>query len=138
LNRLEGLEGNPDMRRQQEQDLAAIGHACNVVPVWGLVLCGLIWFYARERSRYLTAQAQQAMVFHGLLLFMLVVWSLIELFARLIGFLVPLLGDLIKTFNLAVIYAALAGYVIICLVGAWRCWREGSFRYPLIRDRGGS
>ena len=54
--------------------VAAICHVVNAQPVWGLLFGGWIWFANREKSRYLVAQSRQAMYFHGIFLFGILVW----------------------------------------------------------------
>ncbi|MBI3737189.1 DUF4870 domain-containing protein [Candidatus Sumerlaeota bacterium] len=124
------------MRRRYELDMAALCHLCNAIPIWGLLFCGLIWFNSREKSRYLVAQAQQAMVFHGLLLFLIVVWMLVEIASKLLFFFLPPVGALLSLLNRGIISVVLVIYIGFCLLGSWRCFTSSPFRYPFIGERG--
>lgn len=122
------------MRRREEQMMAALCHLCNGVPLWGLIFNAVIWFDARERSRFLVSQSRQAMLFHGAFLACMIIWSVVELFTKLLGALFRPLGATLGFFNSAIIIALLALYLSTCLFGAFRCWSGESFRYPLIGD----
>lgn len=122
------------MRRRDEQMMAALCHLCNAVPLWGLIFNGFIAFDAREKSRFLVAQARQAMYFHGIFLACMIVWSIVELFTKLLGVLFAPLGHTLGFLNSAIIIGLLALYLSTCLFGALRCWSGESFRYPLIGE----
>lgn len=122
------------MRRRDEHMMAALCHLFNAVPLWGLIFNVVIWYDARERSRFLAAQSRQAMLFHGAFLACIVIWSVVELFTLLLGALFRPLGATLGFFNSAIIIALLALYLSVCLFGALRCWSGESFRYPLIGD----
>jgi uncharacterized Tic20 family protein len=122
------------MRRRDEQMMAALCHLFNGVPLWGLIFNGLVWFDSQEKSRFLVMQARQAMVFHGLFLACMFIWSIVELFTKLLGVLFAPLGSTLGFLNSAIIIALLALYLCTCLFGALRCWSGESFRYPLIGD----
>ncbi len=123
------------MKVRQERDLAALAHLFNAVPGWGLIACGAIWFHARERSRWLAAQALQAMMFHGLLLVVAVVGMVVEKFRQIVGVIVPPFGSILGLLNNVALGAMLFVYVGYCVLGAWRCFGGHAHRYPLIGQR---
>lgn len=124
------------MRARQEQHLSALCHLCNAIPLWGLFFCGCIWFQLREESRTVRRQAQQAMMFHVLLMGSLIIWILLELFARLLNALeLPSACRLVSQLNGVIIWTTLAVYVTVCLAGCWRILSGRPFRYPLVRLR---
>jgi len=123
------------MRRDDEHDLAAICHLCNAIPLWGLIICSVMWLYKREKSRYLALQAQQAMYFHGLLLLVIAVWGVVELLTRLLRYLIYPLGYVLDFLNLIIIGCVIVLYICFCLWGAWQSYSGVAFRYPLVGDR---
>lgn len=123
------------MRRTDEQAMAALLHLCNVIPLWGLIFCGGMWFINRETSRYMVAQSRQALYFHGFFLFGILVWMLIELVTKLLKYLFPPLGVPLSFLNTLIITGLLIVYIFICLWGAWRCWSGENFRYPFLGEK---
>lgn len=123
------------MRTRQEQILSSMCHLLNAVPLWGLLFCGWFWFSMREESRLVVRQAQQAIMFHILLMGGLLVWMLLGWLSRLIGVLSPDLGQIFDMLNWLIIRLLLLGYVTVCLLGFARCLSGQSFRYPLVSRR---
>jgi uncharacterized Tic20 family protein len=121
-------------RRRREMDYAGLCHLCNALPLWGLICNGLVWFAFRERSRYLVGQTQQAMYFHGLLLFVIVIWMLISAFTKLVAYLVAPVGAVLYQINLAIIILVLGLHVVICAIGAWRTFNGQLFCYPFVGE----
>ena len=122
------------MRRQEEQTRAALCHFFNAIPLWGLIFCGVIWFDSREKSRYLVAQARQAMYFHGALMCGILVLMIAYLFAFLIGIIFPLIGGFLDFVNRSMGWVLIIVYVGICVWGGAQCWRGEPFRYPFVGD----
>ena len=123
------------MRRRDEQIVATLCHLGNAIPLWGLIVCGWIMFDNREKSRYLVAQARQAMYFHGILLAGILVCIWFRVFSSLVGFVFPPLRGIMIGFNQIVLLLLLAVHFVICARGAWRCWMGEPFRYPIVKER---
>ena len=123
------------MRRRDEQTLAALCHFFNAIPIWGMIFSGFVLFDNREKSRFLAAQARQALLFHGLFLAVIVVWMLVELVTALLNALFAPLGSLLRFLNHVIVSAALIGFVGVCVWGGLRAWAGEFFRYPFIGDR---
>lgn len=124
------------MRPRQEQHLSALCHLCNAVPLWGLLFCGWIWFQLREESRTVRREAQQAMMFHALLMSGLLLWILATLLTRILHSLsLETASHLAARTNDIIFSGLMLAYVAICLTGCWRTLRDQSFRYPLVRPR---
>ena len=121
------------MRPQQEQLVGSLCHLFNAVPVWGLLFCGWIWMTMREESRTVVYHARQAMMFHSLLMVVLVAWIMLEMLAKVLNVLSPLLGGLFHHVNTALVCGVLGIYVIICLLGFLRSRAGQAFHYPLIK-----
>ena len=121
------------MRSHREYQFSALCHLLNALPLWGLFFCGWIWFALREESRMVVRHAQQAMIFHALLLAALSVWVLLGLLARIMGVLSQNLGDGLLLLNGWIIRLLLAAYIVICLYGSYRCLSRKPFRYPLVK-----
>lgn len=123
------------MRRRDEQVTASICHIGNAVPIWGLLFAGWLWFHNRETSRYLIAQSRQALYFHGLFLFCILVWMAVKLVTLLLHVLFAPLGGVLDWFNNVIISLLLVSYVLTCFWGAWCCWGGRPFRYPIVGER---
>jgi uncharacterized Tic20 family protein len=60
---LEELENVPATTPQDERILAALAHASVVLPFWGLIGAIVIWATQREKSRFVSFQALQGVVY---------------------------------------------------------------------------
>lgn len=118
------------MRRAREDFYCALCHLLNALPLWGLVGCGLIWYFLREESRRVIIHAQRAVTFHTLLLGAILIYIILDLVSRLMIQLVPGLFDYLRTLNHWLIRGLVAGYVMVCLYGFVRCLMGHSFHYP--------
>jgi hypothetical protein len=123
------------MRRDDEQIVAACCHWCNAIPIWGLMFCGVMYFYFRETSRYLVAQTRQAMFFHGVMLAAALAWIISELIARVTTELFELVGETLQTINKVVIVAIYLAYLAVCAWGGARSWLGKPFVYPLVGNQ---
>lgn len=121
------------MRQRQEQTLGGLCHLVNVIPVWGLILCGWIWYAVREESRYVVRHARQAMVFHAALLMALLVWVVLGLLGRLLSVFSIWLSEIIGYTNNVMMAAVMLIYAAVCLYGCVSTMAGRDFRYPWVR-----
>ncbi len=123
------------MRSQREFTLSGLCHLFNIIPVWGLLVCGLIWYSLREESRTVVRQARQAMTFHALMMAGLLAGILLELLSKILRILSVNLGGLLSGINVTLITLFYLGYAAICIHGALRCFSRQTFNYPLLGNR---
>lgn len=121
-------------RQEQEHNLAALCHLCNVVPIWGLIFCGMVWFNSREKSRYLIEQTQQAMVFHGALMLAFIAVVVVQILSGIVAYVIPFVGTPLDFINHAITYILLLAYTVACLWGAVSCYQGKPFRYPFVGE----
>lgn len=124
------------MRAPQERLLSALCHLFNAIPLWGLLFSGLIWMRLREESRAVVWQAQQAMMFHAILMAGVLVCLLVHGLSRLVSILAPDVGAWLATANRWIVAALLIAYVVTCMVGFFMSLTGRTFRYPVVRFRG--
>ena len=125
------------MRAGREHQWSALCHLCNAVPVWGMLFAGAIWFHLREESREVVGHARQAILFHGILLMVALVYMIVGFLSKILQFISAALGQTIDRMNDVIFYGLLAAYIGICLYGAVQCLHGLAFRYPLIRKHDG-
>jgi uncharacterized Tic20 family protein len=123
------------MRSTQEHSLAGVCHLFNVVPIWGLIAAGGIWYAVREESRFVVRHALQAMVFHAMLLVAGLVWLVLQLLCRLLQAISPALSNVLYGINDTIIQVLYVLYVGTCLLGCFRAFSGRPFRYPLVKIR---
>jgi uncharacterized Tic20 family protein len=126
------------MRPPRENLCGAFCHLFNVIPVWGMIFCAVMWYALREESRRVVEAARQAMLFHGALLVALLVWMLVGLALRVLTPITPGLADFAASINDGMMTIVYAVYAFICLLGGARLATGGVFRYPLIGGKGES
>lgn len=122
------------MRKRDEELFATLCHLFNAIPVWGMIFNGLALFWSRETSRNVSRQASQAIFFHALMLFSIIVWSLVELITHLIGIVFGPLGGILHFFNSTILFALMVLYWGTCAWAAFQTYNGVSFRYPLVGD----
>lgn len=123
------------MRAPEESVHAGLCHLCNMIPLWGLLYCGGVYFWMREESRYVVRNAREAMMFHCLLMLITLVFLVADILRRLMGVIIPPLGSLLWTVNMIIFAAVVVAYWATCLYGACRCFSNLQFHYPLIGRR---
>ena len=121
------------MRTEQENLAASLCHLFNILPLWGLLTAGAIWFQLREESRRVVLHAQQAMIFNVMGLALVLIWLLVGLLAKVVKYVSLPLGQGLVLVNNGILLVLGAAYVIICLMGFARCLGGQSFHYPLIK-----
>ena len=121
------------MRSEQEQQVAALCHLFNIIPLWGLLINGGIWFHLREESRKVVIHAYQAMIFHAMMLGVVLIYFVVWLLTKIIHSISERLAVMITQLNETIIWVLLIIYLVICLYGCIQCYRGRPFRYPLIR-----
>lgn len=123
------------MRTRQERILMASCDFLNAIPLWGLLFCGWVWFWQREESRPVVRAAQEAMMFHTLLMGGLLIYLLLGWVARLSAVLSPTLGFILDQLNLLIVTVLLIAYAAVCLYGGAHRLSGQSFHYPLVSRR---
>ena len=123
------------MRAPQEKTLAASCHFFNVIPVWGLIFCGGIWYAIREESRFVVGHARQAMVFHATLLVALLVWVLLGLVCRILDVISASFSHFLNSLNDGIMALFYVVYLAFCLLGCVRTFTGRPFHYPLVGIR---
>lgn len=131
---------------EDERVLAALSHAsivANVASLAGMIATALIWTMQRERSRYVRAQALQALVYQGIVLligaFLFLSWGVCLGFSLLPAVLRP---ELFRASPPDSFWLALVGLLVPVgfgvaatlygLYGAFQVYRGRPFRYPLV------
>ena len=123
------------MRMQRERLYSGLCHLFNAIPVWGFVICGLVWLTLREESRAVVFHARQAMTFHVLLMLGLLAYWVLVITARILWQLSPALSSFIAQMNNDILKILLIAYIAVCLYGAILCFSGQRFRYPLLGNR---
>ena len=121
------------MRQLQENRLSALCHAVNIIPFWGLVICGIVFFKVREESRRVQGQALQAMVFHAMLLGVTAVFFILQLLVRVLRVISAGLSEGLEAVNQGMVAVIFVVFAAFCLLGCVRCLRGEAFHYPLVR-----
>jgi uncharacterized Tic20 family protein len=130
---------------EDERVLAALSHAsivANVVNLAGMIATALIWTMQRERSRYVSAHALQALVYQGIVLlisvFLIMAWGVCLVLSLLPAMLRPDLfrGSPPDSFWLALLGLVVPlGFGVVAtlygLYGALQAYRGQPFLYPL-------
>lgn len=120
------------MRRRQEEVFSSLCHLLNILPVWGLVFCGGLWYLFREESRRVIYHARQAILFHLPLMVLLLVWMLMGLLSRILQVVFPGVGVILNNFNNWIMGGCYLVYLAICLWGFARTLSGFPFQYPLV------
>jgi uncharacterized Tic20 family protein len=66
----------PEFHKQDERILAALAHGAILLPIYGIIIPIIIWITQKEKTRYVSFQSLQALVFHLTLLFLYVIGML--------------------------------------------------------------
>lgn len=67
---MENTDRLPPAHKQDERILAALAHGAILLPIYGIIVPAIIWITQKEKSRYVSFQSLQALVFHLTLLFL--------------------------------------------------------------------
>lgn len=123
----------------RDRAIVAWTYLAAVVPLFGILVAGLIHMAYKERSRTVIFHAKQAIAGQAMMLLVFVVVILFYLFARLVGVISPWLGDKLTYFDLIVLYAVFLAYMFWCFYYAWMSLDGRDLDYPLVgpqlRDR---
>ncbi len=131
---------------QDERLLAALSHISVLLPLWGLILSGMVWATQREKSAYVRQQGAQA-----------VGWQVAEILLLLVGFgcylfsfVFVFLGIMASTGGgdpeppllvfapfliLFLILGLFAVFMLTGLYGAIRSLQGREFAYPVVGRR---
>ena len=121
--------------RQWERNISALVHLLALLPLWGLLIIGIIWLRYKEASRAIVFQALQAIFFQCSFLLLAVIYIILTLFISIIAVINAPLADLLKTmlFWLGVTCAGL--YCLACLTASLSVLFGKDFKYPVIGQR---
>jgi len=72
------------IHKQDERILAALAHGAILLPIYGIIIPVIIWITRKEKSRYVSFQSLQGLVFHLTLLFLYMIGMLCY-FASFLG-----------------------------------------------------
>jgi hypothetical protein len=125
-------EAPPIVPRHEERGYGAAVHLLSAIPLWGPVFLLALWVYFKERSREIVLHIQQALVFHGLMLGILVVYFGLGLLLKPIGIINEGLADLLAQLNLAVLVLCYGVYVAVCLYGTVLTFLGRPYVCPLV------
>ena len=73
---MENTDPLPQVHKQDERILAAMAHGAILIPIYGIIIPAIIWITQKDKSRYVSFQSLQALVFHLMLLFLYVIGML--------------------------------------------------------------
>lgn len=73
---MENTDSILETHKQDERILAALAHGAILIPIYGIIIPAIIWITQKEKSRYVSFQSLQALVFHLTLLFLYVIGML--------------------------------------------------------------
>ncbi|MFH0795158.1 MAG: DUF4870 domain-containing protein [bacterium] len=123
------------MLKQNEREASALIHVGIIIPGWGLLIAGLVWFYFKELSRRVVFQAQQAIFFQILLLLAGVVALLLGNLCKLVEVVSPTFGEMLAKFNFWLFAGVFGVYAAVCLFGVYKVLCGEEFRYPIVGKR---
>lgn len=128
---------------QDERLMAGLAHGSILLPMWGLILSGLIFVTQREKSEYVRQQAAQAVGWQTAL----IVTFIAGMGCYMVTFF-GIIGGLILTEGAAtggpppafflgfgvmgLIMLAMFAFMVIGIFGAVRAIQGRAFRYPLV------
>ncbi len=73
---MENTDPVPPAHKQDERILAAMAHGAILIPIYGIIIPAIIWITQKDKSRYVSFQSLQALVYHLMLLFLYVIGML--------------------------------------------------------------
>jgi uncharacterized Tic20 family protein len=107
----------PTIHKQDERILAALAHGAILLPIYGILIPAIIWITQKEKSRYVSFQSLQALVFHLTLLFL----YLIGMFCYFVSFLGMFGGMFLAEGSQNDWMAALSGIFPFAILGGFFC-----------------
>lgn len=130
---------------QDERILAALSHIAVLLPMWGLIMSGLIWATQREKSAYVRRQGVQALAWQISLLAGLFVGMgcyfasffsvFFTAFAAETMDSPPLFFPVFPLLSFGLIFLIGIVFIIFGIVAAVRTLQGNEYVYPFIGDR---
>lgn len=120
---------------KKDREFAGITHLVNIVPLWGLVFNGVIWYIFKDKSKYVVFNAIQSIFFHLFFLTVMIIGIAFQVFIMLIKLLLSQIGSLLEFGNWTVMMVFFTVYILTCILGAWRIFNGEDFLYPFIGKR---
>jgi len=117
---------------QEEKKFSALAHIFALIPFWGILGNGIIWYSFKEKSKEVIFHAHQAIFFQITLLIFFGFALLVELFCRLLKVVHLDLAMLLSRFNHLIFYIGVLIYALMCLFAAWTILSGSNYEYPII------
>lgn len=128
---------------QDERLMAGLAHGSILLPMWGLILSGLIFVTQREKSEYVRQQAAQALGWQVTLIagFFAGMGCYMVAFFGLVGVIIATDGGsasgpppafFLPFGMMGILMLAMFAFVLVGLLGALRAFQGRGFRYPLV------
>lgn len=118
--------------KPKDKEIAGLIHLLNIIPLWGVLFNGIIWYLVREKNEDLVFNALQAIFFHSIFLALFIIGCGIHLFCLPIKFIVEQIGVLFIAINWSVIVICWVGYICTCLYGSYKKFNGEDFEYPFV------
>ncbi len=118
--------------KHEEQSMAALTHLVVIIPLWGILVAGIIWLYFKEKSKAVVFHAQQAIFFQVILLIIIVVALVFRLFCSIIAVINRPLAGILNAGNIVLLVVCVVVYAAACLYAAWSVLEGRDFEYPFI------
>ena len=118
--------------KHEERSMAALAHLVVIIPLWGILVAGIIWLYFKEKSKAVVFHAQQAIFFQVILLIVIVVALVFRLFCSIIAVINRPLAAILNAGNIVLLVVCVVVYAAACLYAAWSVLEGRDFEYPFI------
>ena len=105
------------IHKQDERILAALAHGAILLPIYGIIIPAIIWITQKEKSRYVSFQSLQALVFHLTLLFLYVIGML----CYFVSFIGMFGGMFLAESSQSELMAVLPGLFPFAVLGGFAC-----------------
>ncbi len=120
---------------RNERGYIMLTHFLNIIPLWGILVSGIIWMTFKEKSRRIVFHAQQAIFFQVIFLCVILVGLVAKLFISLIGVLNTFFSSLLNYANNVILILIFAAYILTCLYAAFKVHGGDEFLYPFAGKR---
>lgn len=117
---------------EEERPYIFLGHFSNILPLWGILINGILWLSFKEKSRKVVFQAHQAIFFHAIFLAAILVGGIAQLLIKLISVVNAPVGHLFSFVNFVIIFIIFLAYIVTCLYAMFRTLQGAEFEYPFV------
>ena len=119
----------------RERVIIALTYLAAIVPLFGLLIAGIILLVWQQRSDTVVFHAKQAIAGQAAALLCFIVIILFSLFALLVGVLSAGVRDYMLLFDRVIFFGLLVVYVLWHFAFAWMALEGRDLNYPLIGGR---